>query len=125
MFYRITEKGLEKAPKMLEIDGKCVFTNSEKIYNEKGYYRMEEAPLPSDGGSYAPTYILKDNVIIKNWQRVEAEPLPYKERVIARIRAVYSVDDEIAIIRQRDTKPDEFDEYNSFVEQVKEEEKAH
>lgn len=50
-------------------------------------------------------------------------PIPYKDRVIARIRAVYSVDDEIAIIRQRDTKPLEFEEYNKFVEQVKVEEK--
>ena len=52
------------------------------------------------------------------------ESLPYKDRVIARVRQRYSVDDEIAIIRQRDTKPLEFEEYNSFVEQVKSEEKA-
>ena len=56
---------------------------------------------------------------------VEQEaPLPYKDRVVARIRAVYSVDDEIAIIRQKDSKPEEFMEYNAFVEQIKEEEKA-
>lgn len=53
----------------------------------------------------------------------EQEPIPYKDRVIARIRAVYSVDDEIAIIRQRDTKPKEFQEYHSFVEKIKAEEK--
>ena len=53
----------------------------------------------------------------------EQKAIPYKERVIARIRAVYSVDDEIAIIRQRDTKPLEFEEYNKFVERVKAEEK--
>lgn len=52
------------------------------------------------------------------------EALPYKERVISRIREVYSIDDELAIIRQRDTKPGEFEEYNAFVEQIKEEEKA-
>ena len=51
------------------------------------------------------------------------EPSPYKERVVGRIRARYSVDDEIAILRQRDTKPEEFEEYNRFVEQVKGEEK--
>lgn len=49
--------------------------------------------------------------------------IPYKERVIARIRAVYSIDDEIAIIRQRDTKPEEYTEYFYFVEKIKEEEK--
>ena len=50
--------------------------------------------------------------------------LPYQERVVARIRAVYSVDDELAILRQRDTKPEEFAEYNAFVEKIKAEEKA-
>lgn len=54
----------------------------------------------------------------------QTELLPYKDRVIARIRQKYSLDDEIAIIRQRDTKPLEFEEYNSFAEQVKAEEKV-
>lgn len=49
--------------------------------------------------------------------------IPYKDRVINRIRAVYSVDDELAILRQRDTKPEEYQEYNAFVERVKAEEK--
>ena len=49
--------------------------------------------------------------------------IPYKDRVINRLRAVYSVDDELAILRQRDTKPEEYREYNDFVERVKAEEK--
>lgn len=49
--------------------------------------------------------------------------IPYKQRVVDRIRQVYSVDDELAILRQRETKPDEFIEYNEYVEQVKAEEK--
>ena len=51
-------------------------------------------------------------------------PIPYEERVVSRIRAIYSVDDELAILRQRDTKPEEFAEYNAFVEKVKAEERA-
>lgn len=50
--------------------------------------------------------------------------IPYKDRIIARIREVYSIDDEIAILRQKDTKPEEFAEYNAFVEQIKAEEKG-
>ena len=50
--------------------------------------------------------------------------LPYEQRVVDRIRAKYSVDDELAILRQRDTKPEEFSEYNAFVEQIKAEEKT-
>lgn len=53
----------------------------------------------------------------------QIEPLPYKDRVVARIRARYSVDDELAILRQRDTKPEEYVEYNAFVEAIKKEEK--
>ncbi len=55
---------------------------------------------------------------------VETIVLPYQERVVNRIRAVYSVDDELAILRQRDTKPEEFAEYNAFVERIKAEERA-
>ena len=66
----------------------------------------------------------------KNGKYVEIEDkpsetpvIPYKERVISRIREVYSIDDELAILRQRDTKPDEFREYNRVVEAIKAEEK--
>ena len=47
-----------------------------------------------------------------------AEP-DYKESIISAIRERYSVDDEIAILRQRDSKPDEFAEYFNFVEGIK------
>lgn len=53
----------------------------------------------------------------------EVIEIPFKDRVISRIREFYSVDDEIAILRQKDTKPEEFAKYNTFVEQVKEEER--
>ena len=51
------------------------------------------------------------------------DPIPYEQRVVDRIREVYSIDDELAILRQRDTKPEEFAAYNSFVEKIKSEEK--
>ena len=52
------------------------------------------------------------------------EPIPYEQRVVNRIREVYSIDDELAILRQRDTKPQEFAEYNAFCERIKAEERA-
>ena len=51
------------------------------------------------------------------------DPIPYKERVVNRIRAVYSIDDELALLRQRDKKPSEFAEYDAFVENIKAEER--
>jgi hypothetical protein len=56
-------------------------------------------------------------------EQYETQTIPFKERVIARVREVYSVDDELAILRQRDSKPEEFDEYNAFVEKIKAEER--
>jgi hypothetical protein len=52
------------------------------------------------------------------------DPIPYEQRVVNRIRERYSVDDELAILRQRDSKPEEFAEYNAFVEKVKAEERG-
>ena len=49
--------------------------------------------------------------------------IPYEERVVNRIREVYSVDDEIALLRQRVLKADEFEQYYNFVEKIKEEER--
>lgn len=123
MFYKLKENGIEKAPKMLLVAGKQIFTNSEKIYNENGYYKVQEVPC-SLGGNYKPVYYLKGNIIVKDWQKVEVEPLSYKARVISRIRERYSLDDEIAILRQKDTKPAEYNAYNDFVEKIKAEEKS-
>ena len=47
----------------------------------------------------------------------------YEELVVWKIRERYTIDDELAILRQRDTKQDEFAEYNDFVEQCKAEAK--
>ena len=44
----------------------------------------------------------------------------YVELVVQKIRERYSIDDELALLRQRESKPDEFAEYNAFVESCKE-----
>lgn len=51
---------------------------------------------------------------------VNSVPVPtYEQRVQQSIRERYSVDDELAILRQRDTKPDEFAAYYEYAEQCK------
>lgn len=47
------------------------------------------------------------------------QSLTYEERVEILIRQRYSISAEFAILRQRDTKPEEFAEYNSYAEQCK------
>lgn len=45
----------------------------------------------------------------------------YESMIIRKIRTKYSVNQELAILRQRDTKPEEFAEYNAYVEKCKKE----
>lgn len=68
-----------------------------------------------------------DNGIIRDMTQEEITQMhntlpaiPYEQRVANRIREVYSVDDELAILRQRYSKPEEFARYNAFAESVKE-----
>ena len=48
----------------------------------------------------------------------------YENLIIRKIRERYSVNQELATLRQRDEKPEEFAEYNAYVEQCKAEVKA-
>lgn len=54
-----------------------------------------------------------------------AKEQEYENKVVALIRQKYNVNQELAILRQRDTKPEEWNIYNEYVEsckrQVKEE----
>ena len=43
----------------------------------------------------------------------------YKEYVNDLIREKYDINEEFAILRQRETKTEEFEEYNSYVEDCK------
>jgi hypothetical protein len=43
----------------------------------------------------------------------------YESEIVRRIREKYSVSQELAVLRQRDTKPAEFAEYNAYVEECK------
>lgn len=56
-----------------------------------------------------------DKLVLKN---ITKEKL-YANLVSKLIRERYSVDDEMAILRQRDTKPEEYAYYNAFCEECK------
>ena len=65
-----------------------------------------------------------DMILSDGWQEYvvsEAEPcMPtYEERVEQLIREKYNVNQELAIQRQRETKPEEFEEYFAYCEECK------
>lgn len=59
------------------------------------------------------------------WEEIAVADIPpytkaeYKAKIVELIRQRYDQDDENGILRQRDTKPDEFAEYDAYVEQCK------
>ena len=66
----------------------------------------------------------KEQIFTDGWQEyipAPAEPCvpTYEERVEQLIREKYSVSQEFAIQRQRETKPDEFTEYFAYCEECK------
>lgn len=62
---------------------------------------------------------------VDEWEEVAIGSLPayteaqYEERVTELIRERYSVSAELAVLRQRDTKPEEFAAYDAYAEECK------
>lgn len=98
------KNGVVKQRKLIIIDKKIgndiyqIYNPNEKVLLENGWSKYTP-PTPSQ-------------------PEITPEQM-YKDRVIELVREEYSVDDELAILRQRDTKIDEFNSYNTFVEECK------
>ena len=58
---------------------------------------------------------------IAQMENMPQPEIPYAEKVVSLIRQRYSIDDEFAIQRQRETKPDEWQEYFDYCEWCKNE----
>ena len=54
----------------------------------------------------------------KSRKETEAK-IEYETKIVSLIRKKYNVNQELAILRQRDTKPTEFTEYSKYVEKCK------
>ena len=63
------------------------------------------------------------NVEKYNARKKQENTISYEQLVVSKIRERYTIDQELAILRQRDTKPEEFSAYNTYVEQCKTEAK--
>lgn len=70
---------------------------------------MKTNVLKLINGEYLPVTVETPDEEIKDTRS-------YSEKVVSLIREKYSIDEELAIQRQRDTKPDEFQEYFEYCE---------
>ena len=73
-------------------------------------------------------YAIANGVLVERDKTAELAriktTIDYPQLVENKIRTKYSVSAELAILRQRDTKPEEFAEYNAFCELCKVEAKT-
>lgn len=53
------------------------------------------------------------------YEKHKYDGLTYEQKVVTLIREKYSIDEELAIQRQREIKVSEFNEYNSYCEECK------
>lgn len=105
-YFALVNNSLDFSAEQLDIIQKCHDNELPRSYAEDLYQKLLEM-LPK-----------------QEPQEVEQPTISYDELVDSKIRARYTVSQEFAILRQRDTKPDEFAEYNAYCEQCKAEAKA-
>lgn len=85
------------------------FLNLKSPLNDENYTEVTEEEFNNAVEAVTPKY---SEPVVSDQQK-------YEDRVVELIRQKYSLSQELAILRQRDTKPEEFAEYNSYVEECK------
>ena len=106
---------IQEAPSVFE--GKIGFSNSEQLCNKEGFYRLIEVEKTGNIACYEQ----QDNTVVQSWVTVDMNE--YSKRVVSKIRAKYTADEELSILRKKDASIDvaKFVEYNEYCEQVKRE----
>ena len=119
-----------KAPATLHYGGRVYYNPPEKVLIEAGYTALLEAEYPKesagDGYTYTKKYEQVEDYILASWeledlgeQSTSDKETLYKQYIRELIREKYSVEDELALLRQKEQKPIEFAEYDSYVENCK------
>ena len=97
-----------------------VYTDEELSQPPYNYTKVEIDDVYSDCQASDFNDDLSFSVEKYNARKQKQDNDEYENKVVALIRQKYNVNQELAILRQRDTKPEEFAEYNEYVEQCKE-----
>ena len=118
---------------------KEIYSRTQEVQDEQGNITIQ--PLFSDETLAQPPYnytkveiddVYSDcqasdfnddltfNVDKYNARKQKQDNDEYENKIVALIRQKYNVNQELAILRQRETKPLEYQEYYDYVEQCKE-----
>lgn len=99
--------------------------------NKEGLIDVGIIPSPEEIPGKIPVMYYRNGAIVYEYvdapeatdNGTETSPVPmdYGEMVNGLIRRKYTLSEELAILRQRDTKSEEFEAYNAYAESCKEE----
>ena len=97
----------------------------------EGFIRIDSIPSPEEIPGKIPVMYYRNGAIVyeyvdapeatDNCTETSPVPMDYGETVNGLIRRKYTLSEELAILRQRDTKAKEFEAYNAYAESCKEE----
>lgn len=97
----------------------------------EGFIRIDSIPSPEEIPGKIPVMYYRNGAIVYEYEEApettedgtetSTVPMDYGETVNGLIRRKYTLSEELAILRQRDTKAEEFKAYNAYAESCKEE----
>jgi len=85
-------------------------------------------PSPEEIPGKIPVMYYRNGAIVYEYEPIPEMPIEeeqsilektYEEQVVAKIRERYSINDELALLRQKDTKTSEFQAYYQYVKECK------
>lgn len=82
------------------------------------YYLNDVEVSQEEAIKLVPISITEEVVLLREMTEEEKNNY-YEELIISKIRQRYNINQELAILRQRDTKPLEYQEYFDYVETCK------
>lgn len=119
LYARVNEKGIvthifSEVFEQPQIGDICIDETNMDRHGANRYQVYDESEIAN--------YEIKDGTLVKRDKTSDMQTMMianYPSLVDSKIRERYSLSDELAILRQRDVKPDEYAEYNAYCEQCK------
>lgn len=96
-----------------------LFSDEELSQPPYNYTKIEIADIYSDCINSDFNEDLTFNVEKYNARKEKEKAVEYENKIVALIRERYNVNQELAILRQKDTKTEEYNEYYAYVEECK------
>ena len=111
-FVKLIDKiEIEEAPEVF--NGIAGFNYNRELCLEYGYKELKQTAQTGNTAVYEET----ETEVVQSWITIDLDK--YGKRVSKLIHERYSIDDELAIQRQREKNPESFSEYFVFCEECK------